>query len=136
MLQTFKINAISDVVNHESKKTSYALNLNYEGKELTLWRTENQFIQDCKRSGLGSDLSTISVASLINGTVQADIVRVSAGDKYTVEVVNTDGETEMEEREYKSDGLQVADGFLSIDKSLNSQIAAAVAEKMATMNNF
>jgi hypothetical protein len=136
MLQTFKINAVSAVVNPESKKTSYAINLNFEGKELTLWRTENQFEQDCKRSGLGSDLSTLSVASLINGTIQTDIIKVNAGDKYSVEVVDDNGDATIEEREYKSDGLQVVDGFLSIDKSLNSQIAAAVAEKMATLNNF
>lgn len=131
MLQTLKINAISAVVNNESGKVAYAMNLNYEGAELTLWRTAKQFASDCDRSGLGKDLSALEVKDLINGTVQAEVIKVNAGDKYHVDTTDEDGVTSTEERTYDKDSLQVLDGFLSIDMSLNARIAAAVADKFS-----
>ena len=134
MLKQFKINAVNPVVNSETGNVAYAITVNYEGKELTIWRTEAQFKTDMQRSNVEVDWTNPNFRSLINGQVQGEIIKVKAGDKYTVEVSNPDGTTGTEEREYSQDGLQVTDGFLSFEPSLNAQIAAAVAEKMANIS--
>jgi len=136
MLETFKITAISAVPNTVKKTTSYAINVRHEGGELAVWRTESQFRADIKRSGFTMPLERLNMNNLVNGDISGDISLVKKGDKYTVEVVDENDQVTVEEREYKEDGLQVGDGFLSISLSLNAQIAMEVAATLAASNNF
>ncbi len=136
MLNTFKVTALSPVLNSVSGKTSYAINVKYEGKELALWRTEGQFRSDIKRSGFNVSLEELNINNFINGEITGDITPVKKGDKYNVEVLDENDNAIVEEREYKEDGLQVVDGFLSIALSLNAQIAMEVANSLARANNF
>lgn len=136
MLKTLKITSVNPVPNTETGKTSYAIGLNFEGRALSLWRTENQFKADIKRSGLNDDLSALDYSSIVGGTVEGEFLNVKAGDKYTVDIEQEDGSIVAEEREYKAEGIQVTDGFLSFQRNMMSTIAAEMAADLRRTLNM
>jgi hypothetical protein len=132
MLGDFKITAVNQVIN-DDKKSSFAISVNFEGTELPLWRTEKQLQADLKRSGFSTEIRKDTFSKFIGGTVTGEIIEVKAGDSYTVPVLDEKtGKEQEEKRQYKKDGLQVVmPSFLSLQKSMNSNIADSIASKYA-----
>lgn len=130
-MKSLKITAIGSIINPESNKKSFAVTVDYEGRELAVWRTEKQMNTDIKRSGIADFASEEAMNQLVGGTLSGNIVPVKAGDEFTVTTLDEKEKEVTEVRKYKSDGLNVSDGFLSFELSMNKEIANAIANKMA-----
>jgi hypothetical protein len=129
-MKTLKITAAQLYVNKETKAESYVINVINEGKETAIWRSVKQFKADIKRSFGVEDVSQFDMSHLTGGQLTGNIIEVQAGDKYTVDVTDDKGKVTSEEREYKNDGLQVTDGFLSLERNFKQTAAVEYAKMM------